>query len=340
MTAEWGRRLSDRLRDVLHADDYAMARHLCLHGDGYSRSLAKEFTLMFKGLAAAVHSLLDCMGQAIEIERDGSAVRDATGAAAVLAHRFRRDFADLLSEAALRRVGPAAELTAESAAIFRLLDEALDTFDQTQGDAAQEIIAAIDCQDKARALTLLDHKEMQLYLPFHDRFVRFMAETFAWALRHFGNQGLLRFHLATAQAMRPGFEAWERMPARDFARATAFLLKQHMSEVVVTETRESFTFDQKLCGSGGRLRVSGAYDGPNALPFVEGPSALTFGRHRVAVYCSHCPAWNMLAPLNWFGHPHYVFSDPSRPDGGCTLHIYKHPENIPKNYISPLLQGS
>jgi hypothetical protein len=171
-----------------------------------------------------------------------------------------------------------------------------------------------------------------------------MAESFAYVLREFGADGLLRFQRSTAQGQRDGFERWERMSAPDFARATAFLLKQHMGQVEVREDDEKFTIVQAPCGSGGRLRLAGAYEGPDALPFVEreGASAphprdaLTHGERRFPVYCSHCPVWNGVAPVEWFGRPHWVFDNPSREDGSCTLHIYKAHDGAPRAYLARL----
>lgn len=337
---EWGVRLSDRLRKAVGSEDYATARTLCLQGDGEARNLAKEFSLMFKGLAAAVLVLLD--GIVATLERDSPRpAGDAGPAAVLLLGNFRKELVRLLADLGSTTAAPPAlsgELRTESAAVATLLDEALRIFHRAQDETARAIAAAIDDRDRAQTLMLLDRKEKQEYLPLHDCFVRFMADAFAWTLQHFGNDGLLRFHLATAEALRGGFEAWEHMPARDFARATAFLLKQHMGKLLVTETAERFTFEQELCGSGGRLRTTGAYDGANALPFVEDCAALTFGKPRLPVYCSHCPVWNGVAPINWFGHPHWVFTDPSRADGGCTFHIYKRPDDAPAHYAQQLGQ--
>jgi hypothetical protein len=197
-------------------------------------------------------------------------------------------------------------------------------------------VAAIDAGDAAAARRLVDAKERDQYVPLHDRMILFMAETFAWVLRHGGPGELLRFHRATAEGQREGFEKWERMPAAEFARATAFLLKQHMGELEVTEDAEKFTVEQGLCGSGGRLRVTGAYAGPAGLPFVEEPGPLTLGEARLPVYCTHCPIWNGLAPIEWFGRPHWVFDRPARADGSCTLHVYKRRAGVPGEYARRL----
>jgi hypothetical protein len=186
------------------------------------------------------------------------------------------------------------------------------------------------------ALRLIEAKERGAYLPRHDSLVRFMADTFAWVLRHRGEQELLQFHLATAERQRPGFERWERMPAAEFAWTSAYLLKQHMGQVSVSEDEEKFTIVQTPCGSGGRLRRAGAYDRPEGLPFVETPGPLTFGEKRLPVYCSHCAIWNGVATLRWFGRAHWVFDGPAREDGSCRLHIYKQSERAPADYATRL----
>jgi hypothetical protein len=129
------------------------------------------------------------------------------------------------------------------------------------------------------------------------------------------------------------------MPPEAFAWTTAFLLKQHMGRVTVREDAERFTVEQAPCGSGGRLRLAGAYEGPGALPLVEAPGPLTLGQPRLPVYCSHCPVWNGVATLRWFGRPHWVFEDAARPDGSCTLHVYKRRDGAPPAYARGLAGG-
>jgi hypothetical protein len=232
-----------------------------------------------------------------------------------------------------------ADLDVEIALTGRLLDGSEAAFDREQQRAAEAIVWALDAGDVAGAQALVDAKERAQYLPLHDRLVRFMAESFGWVLGRCGAAELLRFHLATAEGQRRGFEKWDQMPAEEFAWITAFLLKQHMGALVVREDDEKFTLEQTLCGSGGRLKLLGAYDGPLGLPFVEEAGPLTFGERRLAVYCSHCPVWNGVAPIRWFGRPHWVFENASRPDGSCTLHIYKRRDGAPREYAERLATG-
>jgi acetyl-CoA synthetase len=362
-TDAWGRRLSDALRAALDAGDLVRARALAAEGDGQARSLDKEYALMYRGLGITIRVLLHLLGE-----------QPPRAALVRLLARFRADMLDLMARAypepepqaelaRLRaRVGidgvatgaaapgwlagepSAARVGEEIERTRELVAGAEELFAREQARLARQVLAALDAGDPAGARRGVDDKERGQYLPLHDRIVRFMAETFAYVLRELGPDALLRFQLATAEGQRDGFERWDRMSAAEFARATAFLLKQHMGQVAVHEDDEKFTVVQTPCGSGGRLRLAGAYDGADALPFVEAteafpPGALTHGEARFPVYCSHCPIWNGLAPVEWFGRPHWVFDDPSRADGSCTLHVYKRRDGAPRAYLARLGRG-
>lgn len=335
---EWGRRLSDALRAALAAEDLAAACRLALEGDGQARSLAKEYALMYRGLGITIRVLLPLLGQTAD-RVDAPRRAAAASEAAWMVQRFRSDLLDLMRHAWGEPVPvsePPGPLDEELARAARLLEAGEARFEHEQARLADEIVRAIDCGDVAHARTLVDLKEHGQYVPLHDRLIRFMAESFGWVLRWLGPDELLGFHLATADGQRAGFEKWERMPPAEFAWTSAFLLKQHMGQVAVREDAEKFTIEQAPCGSGGRLRLAGAYDGPAALPFVEAPGPLTFGQPRLPVYCSHCPVWNAVATLRWFGRPHWVFEDASRPDGSCTLHVYKRRHGAPAEYARAL----
>ena len=55
---EWGRRLTDALGAALESGDLKLARRLALEGDGQARSLAKEYTLMYRGLGITIRVML------------------------------------------------------------------------------------------------------------------------------------------------------------------------------------------------------------------------------------------------------------------------------------------
>ena len=342
-TGEWGRRLSDALRAALESRDLALARRLALEGDGQARSLAKEYTFMYRGLGFTIRVLLPLLRETAMRADAASNGADSAVAAASLIFRFRSDVAQTMGRVWGGQVGASESqgtLEEEIERTARALDAGEARFEQEQARLADEVVGAIEARDVERALALVHRKEQDQYLPLHDGLVRFMAESFGWVLRRFGAEELLRFHLATAEGQRPGFEKWEKMPAAEFAWTSAFLLKQHMGQLTVHEDDVKFTFDQAPCGSGGRLRLGGAYAGPEALPFVETPGPLTFGQPRLPVYCSHCPVWNGVATLRWFGRAHFVFENAARADGGCRFHIYKKREDVPAEYARQLAPES
>jgi hypothetical protein len=340
MRHDWGTRLSDRIRAALAAGDVNAARRLALDGDGQAKSLDKEYALMYRGLGITLRVLLDVVARALT-RMHGEAAAPALEA---LLRRFGAEMQALMTsaygspvaEAALVSMDAPASAAAAIDATRSLLAAGDERFAREQARLAREVVAALDAGDTGAAVRRIDAKESRQYVPLHDRIIRFMAEVFAWAFAHGGPAELLRVHRETAEGQKDGFERWERLPAADFARATAFLLKQHMGEVRVSEDDEKFTVEQTPCGSGGRLRLLGIYEGAGALPIVTTPGPLTVGEPSLPVYCTHCPVWNGLAPLEWFGRPHWVFDRPSRPDGSCTLHIYKRRDGAPADYAGRL----
>lgn len=316
--SQWGHRLSDTIRGKLAEGDGAGALRLIEHGDGQTKSLAKEYALMYRGLGFTVRAILEAL-------RMDEAATPEVGAAR-LVNRFRGRFTETMRQAwadappAPGSVGSPAE---EARACRELLDWGEHRFTREQRELAKQVSDTVHRGQLAWARELLDRKEAGQFVPLHDQLIQMMAESFAFVFAEQGTDGLLRFHADVAQAQRAGFDAWEVMSTREFAHAFTFLLKQHMGDVEVREEVDRFVLEQHLCGSGGRLITDGAYTGPAALPNVPGNSTLGAGRDVLPVYCSHCPAWNTHAPRQWYGHPHVLFADPARPNGACTLHIMK-----------------
>jgi len=329
----WGVRLSDKIRAAVADGNLVAASHLAQHGDGQTRDLAREYVFMIRGLGFTLQVLLPLLVSTASRGGKGSgfvpagstAEADLTSLLIRLLDRLRGDEAnDALASAEMPH--PAlADLC------IGALQARQERFATNQAHRADEIMHSLTQGQTQSARELLEAKD-QAYIALHDPMIRFMADSFAWVFGHFGKQALLDFHLATAEGQRAGFEKWELMPAAEFAATTAFLLKQHMGQVQVEEDDNRYTIHQSPCGSGGRLRLNGAYEGLQSLPFVEGPHPLTFGQPCMPVYCTHCAIWNGSAALRWFGHAQWVFEKPSREDGGCTLHIYKRHEDIPSDY--------
>jgi hypothetical protein len=329
----WGVRLSGKVRAALAVDDVAAARQLALHGDGQTRDLAREYAFMIHGLGFTLQILLRLLLETASRGQAPDGVHEASPAEAGLATLLARLLQTLRDGAEDNAPSPAAAMnpTLLADACIGALKARQQRFTLDQARRADEVVQALAKGQAESATGLLDAKD-QAYLALHDPMVRFMADSFAWVVRNSGTKALLDFHLAAAEGQRAGFEKWEQMPAAEFAAMTAFLLKQHMGQLQVQEDERRFTIHQSLCGSGGRLRRGGAYDGSQSLPFVEGPDPLTFGEPRMPVYCTHCAIWNGTATLGWFGRAQWVFEQPAREDGSCTLHIYKRREDVPADY--------
>jgi hypothetical protein len=335
----WGMRLSDKLRLELARGDATAALRLARHGDGQTRNLAGEYAFMARGLGVVVDLLLRLLLEAASRAQPPNGgtnhpVSAASVSLGLLLTGLLEGLRDAVRDDAL---SPATGMLSDSPtdlltdACTREMKAALARFTLQQTRLAEEVMQAVAQGQSESATELLAAKD-HAYRALHDVMLRFMADSFVWIYRTFGKQALLDFHLATAERQRAGFEKWEHMPTAEFAATTAFLMKQHMGQVEVLEDDRRFTIVQSPCGSGGGLRLAGAYDGPHALPFVEGPDPLTFGERRMPVYCTHCAIWNGAATIRWFGHAQWVFDQPCRLDGGCTLHIYKRREDIPADY--------
>jgi hypothetical protein len=320
---QWGRRLSDAVRAALDAGDVAAALRLVREGDGQTRSLAKEYSLMYRGLGITVRVILD------ELRMSEDTAAGSGAGAAVVVHRFRSGFVRIMEQVwgdAPPPPGPVGSPADEARECVALLEFGEQRFDAEQRGLAEQVATALGAGEVDLARELLDRKEVGQFVPLHDQLIRVMAESMAFVHAERGSEGLLQFHLDVAQGQRAGFDKWEALPARDLAHTFTFLLKQHMGTVEVREEPDRFVLEQELCGSGGRLITGGAYAGPDALPPVRDGGALTAGQDSMPVYCTHCPAWNTLAPQRWYGHPHVVLVNPARTSGACTLHILKRPE--------------
>ena len=322
----WGTRLSDAVRCALREQNFARALQLANQGDGHSRDLAQEFAFMLRGLFGTLGVLFPLL------ERCASELASDERAAAAAE---RSDVLQALCRGLQETAPPQPSAPAALAALCARAQARLLADQRGRADA---VIAALERADAPTALTQLDEKDAAYRAP-HDALVRFMAQSFAWVHKHFGEAGLTRFHLETAEGQRAGFLKWERLSPAEFAATTAFLLKQHLGQVRVHEGAETFTIEQSPCGSGGRLLQQGAYHGPGALPYATGPAPLTFGRAKLPVYCTHCAIWNGLATLRWFGRAQWVFDDAARPDGGCRLQIYKT-HSTPEDYVRMLTVGT
>ncbi len=217
----------------------------------------------------------------------------------------------------------------------KVLEYALEYIEQAfrveQAALATCIASAVEAGDFERARALLAERDRQHQL-IHDQFIAIKAGFYSYIGKVFGDQRLEEILRHTGERQHAGFERWERMPVEDFVRASAHLLKTHMSNVSVTEDDEKFTITQDPCGSGGRLMRAGAYDGADGHYRVGNAQAMTFGKPDFPSYCSHCAVWNNIQCIEWFGHPQWCIDHPATPTDPCRIHIYKDPDRIPAHY--------
>ncbi len=217
----------------------------------------------------------------------------------------------------------------------KVLEYALEhveaVFRTEQAAIAERITAAVRAGDVAGARELLAERDRQ-HEVVHDRFIDFKASLYSYAGSVFGDRGLEGILRHTGERQRAGFERWEAMSVEDFVRATAHLLRSHMTELQVTEDDERFTITQDPCGSGGRLMREGAYQGERGQHRVREAQPMTFGKPDFPSYCAHCAVWNAIQCIEWFGHPQWCIDHPATPADPCRIHIYKNPGRIPERY--------
>jgi hypothetical protein len=307
------------VRGACDNGDAAAAADLIRNGDGRARDLAREFQQMFHGLGITISVL------AAETER----TEQLPGAdVSAVWRQFAEKYRSRAREAWPESSGsPSPLATDDKPAWSQYIDELLSwgegCYRTDSAARAAEILAAVEAGEFDSAGRLLNAKIDEGYRPLHDALIDVGAEMFAKVYAAGGRDLLMKFHLGMADAQRAGIDAWDHGGSRTVASAMVALLVQHLGDLKVVEESDRYVVDQALCGSGGRLIRSGAYNGPAALPVVPGPAEVTGGQASMPVYCTHCPAWNTVAPQEWYGHAHVVPDGAAQPDGSCRLLIPK-----------------
>lgn len=309
--------LTARVLDALQADERAEASRLIAHGDGRTRDLASEFRMMHKGLGVTMRvALAELSSQALPSIATTRVLRT-----------FHRAYLQSVMTAVPGHQAPPEPGDPEDVStdeVVLLLEWAEREFARDQSLRTQQITVAIDQGEDAREAVV--SKRDDGFRPVHDALIDGLAAIFSAVVEAAGadaTAAIRRFQLAMAEGQRRGFDDWEQRGSRHLAESFAHLLVQHLGEFEIEEQEDGYVFEQALCGSGGRLIRDGRYDGEGALQVVRGPSDVTAGQETLPAYCTHCPMWNTVAPLEWYGHEHVTFVSPARPDGGCTLSINK-----------------
>jgi hypothetical protein len=211
-----------------------------------------------------------------------------------------------------------------------------DTFSEKQGKTAEEIVNYIKNEDFEPAIRKLEIKNNE-HIQLHDLYLE-IVEALQGALSNFfGEESLYQALRYTAEKKKFWFEKMIKLTPEDLVRQSADLVKHHMGHFQVTEDEEKFTFNMDPCGSGGRLWRRETQGGMGKeIYYTTNAHPQNLNQKGLPAYCTHCPVWNSLLPIEWFGFPLWVYELPKSSSESCKIHIFKNPENIPQEYFSLL----
>ena len=211
-----------------------------------------------------------------------------------------------------------------------------DTFSEKQGKAAEEIADYIKNGDFESASRILERKNNE-HILLHDLYLE-IIEALQGALANiFGEESLYQALRYTAEKKKFWFEKMIKLPSEELARQSAELVKMHPGQYRVTEDEEKFTFTMDPCGSGGRLWRRQTQGGlGKEIYFTKNGHPQNLNQEGLPAYCAHCPVWNSLMPIEWFGFPLWVYKLPKSSSEPCKIHIFKNPEKIPQEYFNLL----
>jgi hypothetical protein len=187
---------------------------------------------------------------------------------------------------------------------------------------------AIDRGDAATAKRLLAHMRED-WLRNKDYSINWITSLLSFIGRRMGED-------AVEEALRDFGDRYLRERRARYAAATpeqrleglVRAMKANGADVELSEDEDKFVASFR-CGSGGKLMEDGAYRAPRDYLTLTGPSAVTFGRERLPVYCAHCSVNNEIEPIEATGVPVTIEFPPENPGERCVHHIYKDPARIP-----------
>ncbi len=195
---------------------------------------------------------------------------------------------------------------------------------------AAEIAAALTDGDDVRALDLARalHDEA---LARHDRGMSRVTALLSWIGRH---HGAATVEAALGEAMKS--DLLGSAGFRERAEALMHFTRVHLQPFHLEEDDEKLTFLCPVCPSGGRLLREGHYDPPRRGLHVAGPSALTWQRDSLPVYCCHEPVMEK-ASIEATGAPLFVV-EPSEQLGEvpCRTFLYKQAADVPERFYTRL----
>jgi hypothetical protein len=211
-----------------------------------------------------------------------------------------------------------------------MVQAALEEYERAQERDAARFAEAVDTGDKERAAELLDeHRE--LHRTYHDMYVNWFAEIASALHETYGTDRFYEIMLETGDEFREDFAAWARLTPEQLLDSSVFLQMCHPeTELEVEEDDEKYTIRQH-CGTGGRLLREGRFDGEKALARIPVANPASVGKPGMPTYCAHTVVWNSVLSYKNEGRPLWVIDHPN--DSSCTIHIYKDPAKIPREYL-------
>ena len=217
--------------------------------------------------------------------------------------------------------------------LFHFID---DVFRKSQAAMAEDIEKDIENNSFKEAAVKVEEKKEQ-HLALHDLYLEIIEAIQSMTANIFGEDVLYEALRDTAEKKKFWFENVIKLPVEDLVRHSAELLKMHTGHCVIEEDEEKFTFVMDPCGSGGRLWRNETKGGLGKTVYTtKKPHPQNLMQKGLPGYCAHCPVWNSLLPVEWFGHPLWVFDLPTEPADACRVHIFKDPGNVPEGYYKRL----
>ncbi|MBW2091797.1 MAG: hypothetical protein JRI34_06690 [Deltaproteobacteria bacterium] len=211
-----------------------------------------------------------------------------------------------------------------------------DVFSHAQRQTAEEIKMDIEKGNFEEALKKLERKNKQ-HLLLHDLYLEIIESLQGSIAQVFGEESLYKALRYTAEKKKFWFENVIKLPVEDLVKHSADLMKMHMGKCEITEDDEKFTFTMDPCGSGGRLWRKQTHGGLGKdIYLTSSAHPMNLNQEGLPAYCGHCPVWNSLLPIEWFGYPLWVYELPREAGEACKVHIYKNPEAVPAEYFQRL----
>ena len=197
-------------------------------------------------------------------------------------------------------------------------------------DEARAVLATLEAGHDQEALDRASrlHEEA---LRSHDRGMSRVSALLSWITKHHGAQAVGAALEVAMSADMLGDASY-----RERAEALMHFTRVHLQSFDLEEDDEKLTFLCPVCPSGGRMLQAGYYEPPRSDAHVQGPSALTWGRESLPVYCCHEPVMEK-ASIEKTGVPLFVVDPPEKLGvDPCPTYLYKDPADIPERFYTRL----